>query len=117
MIYCQTINKECIAVHPMDDVRDTQFIELVKYGDVPMFAVWIDGGEYEWLWEFELTCPSDYERIKFSIFDAIYRCDTMLEIALALDKVFEEAFSDILIVDECENCEGCDCCGECKYLC
>ena len=44
MIYCQTINKECIAVHPLDDINRTHFVELVKYGNAPIFAVFVDDG-------------------------------------------------------------------------
>ena len=114
MIYCQTINKECIAVHPLNDINNTQFVELIKDGGIPMFSVWMDDGEDEWLWEFEMYSPSDYERVKMNIFDAIYECDTMLELAEALDAIFEDGFGDILIVDECD---GCECCSKCPQQC
>lgn len=112
MIYCQTINKECIAVHPLDDISNTQFVELIKYGDIPMFAVYVDDGEDEWIWEFDLSTPSDYERVKMSIFDAVFGCDTMIELAEALDDIFENDFEDILIVDECDDCNGCEGCSK-----
>lgn len=112
MIYCQTINKECIAVHPLDDIDNTQYVELVKYGDIPLLAVWIDDGEDEWVWEFELINPSDYERIKMNIFDAIFVCDTMHELAEAFDATFRRRFDDILIVDECDGCNGCTKCRQ-----
>lgn len=113
MIYCQTINKECIAVHPLDDIDNTQYVELVKYGDIPMFAVWMDDGEDEWIWEFEMLTPSDYERVKMNVFDAIFGCDTMYDLARALDDIFENYFEYILVVDDCSSCE---CCGGCnKY--
>lgn len=117
MIYCQTINKECIAVHPLDDINNTQHVELVKYGDTPMFAVYMYDGEDEWVWEFEMYTPSDYERVKMNIFDAIFVCDTMLELAEALDAIFENDFDDILIRNEDGECEGCEGCEEdcCKY--
>lgn len=111
MIYCQTINKECIAVHPLDDVDNTQYVEFIKYGDIPMFAVWMDDGEDEWIWEFELFNPSDYERVKMNVFDAIFACDTMIELAVAIDSIFKDEFEDILIIDECDEC---DCCGGCN---
>lgn len=110
MRYCQTINKECIAVHPLDDINSTQYVELIKYGDVPMFSVWMDDGEEEWVWEFEMFNPSDYERVKMNIFDAIFGCETMIELAEALDDIFNEEFVNILIKNECDGCEGC-----CKY--
>ena len=114
MIYCQTINVERIAVHPMDDMGNTQYVELIKYGDIPMFAVYVDDGEEEWYWEFEMSTPSDYERVKMNIFDAIFECDTMLELAEALDDIFEDGFATILIDDECANCNGCEGCN--KYM-
>lgn len=111
MIYCETINKECIAVNPLDDINNaSQYVELIKYGDIPVFAVWMDDGENEWLWEFEMLTPSDYERVKMNVFDAIFGCDTMIALAEALDAIFENDFEDILIEDECEGCNCCRCC-------
>lgn len=114
MKYCQTFYTESIAVHPLNDINDTQYVELIKYGDIPMFAVWTDDGEDEWFWEFEYLNPSDYERVKMSIFDAIFGCDTMLELAEALDAIFENDFVDILVVDECSECNGCEGCNKSK---
>lgn len=113
MIYCQTINKECIAVHPLDDIDNTYFVEFIKYGDAPMFAVSVCDDEYEVVWEFDMSNPSDYERIKMNVFDAIYTCDTMHELMCALNDIFESYFEEILIVDECGDCDECDCCDEC----
>ena len=115
MRYCQTINKECIAVHPLDDINSTQYVELIKYGDIPMFAVWVDDGEDEWLCEFEQFNSSDYERVKMSIFDAIFECDTMIELAVALDSIFRDGFEDILVENECECCDGCEGCNKYKH--
>ena len=107
MIYCQTINKECIVVHPLNDVNDTQYIELVKYGDAPILAVWFDNGGREWLWEFDISNSSDYERIKLSIFGVVFDCNTMLELAQTLDEIFNDGFKNILIKDKCDSCDGC----------
>lgn len=115
MIYCQTINKECIAVHPLNDTNSAHFVEIAKYGNIPMFAVWMNDGEDDWFWEFEMFTPSDYERVKMNIFDAIFECDTMLELAEALDAIFEDSFEDILIVDECDKCDGCEGCNKRKH--
>ena len=112
MIYCETVNKECIAVHPLNDIRDTQYVELIKYGDEPEFAVYVDDGNDEWLWEFDMTYPSDYEKVKLSVFDAISVCDTMIELANALNAIFVSDFEDILIDDECEYCSGCGACNK-----
>lgn len=114
MIYCRTINVERIAVHPNEDEFHTKFIEITRYGDEPVFSVRIDNKDEEWYWEFDCTCPSDYERVKFSIFDAIYECDDTYELACYLAEVFENGFEDILIFCKYEDmCEGCD---GCKYL-
>lgn len=110
MIYCETINKECIAVRPLDDEKNTQYVNIVKYGDTPMFAVCMDIGDFELIWEFEMNCPSDYERVKMSVFDAIFVCETMTELAEAFDDIFENDFKDILIVDECGECNSCKGC-------
>lgn len=112
MIYCKTVEVERIAVHPMNDVKNTQFVELVKHGDESVFSVWVDDGINEWFWEFDMTCPSDYERVKLNIFDAIFNCDTMLELVYALDKVFKDGFQGVLIEDECSRCVGCKYCCE-----
>ena len=114
MIYCQTINKECIAVHPLNNTNETKFVELVKYGDTPMFAVWMNDGEVDWFWEFEMSSPSDYERVKMNIFDAIFKCETMDELAWALNDIFEDEFVDILVIDECDGCDGCEGCSKYK---
>lgn len=105
MIYCKTINKEVIAVHPMNDMKNTQFIELIKDGENTVFYVWMDDGKDEWFWEFDMSCPSDYERVKLNIFDTIFECDTMIELALTLDEVFRDGFMRVLIEEnECEDC-------------
>lgn len=97
MIYCQTTNEERIAVHPMDNMKDTKFISLTKYGDDLMFLVSMYDGEDEWYWEFDMSCPSDYERVKLNIFDAIFECDTMVELAYTLDEIFKDGFANILV--------------------
>ena len=112
MIYCQTVNKECIAVRPLNDINNTQCVELIKYGSVPMFAVYVYDGKDKWTWEFEQLNPSDYERVKISVFDAIFACDTMPELAVALDSIFKDECENILIEDECDECDGCEGCNK-----
>ena len=115
MIYCQTVYEERIAVHPMNDVNNTQVVELVKYGDEPIMLVTLYDGKENWMWEFDITNPSHYERIKLTIFDMIHECDTMKELALMLDSIFIDGFSPILIgEDPCEDCEGCEFCDVCN---
>ena len=112
MIYCKTVEVERIAVHPMDNMKNTQFVELVKHGDETVFSVWVDDGKEEWFWEFNMSCPSDYERVKLNVFDAIFECDTMFELAYTLDEIFKDGFQGVLIEDECESCTGCKYCCE-----
>lgn len=112
MRYCETISKECIAIHPLDNIDSTRYVELIKYGDEPKFAVWIEDEDGAWVWEFDMTRPSDYERVKLSIFDAIFGCDTMTELIAAFDAIFNNDFEDILIDDECDCCS---CCGDCEF--
>lgn len=119
MRYCQTVNIEKIAVHPLDNIDSTHFVELIKYGNEPVFAVTMYDGEDVWIWEFEMYTPTNYERVKMSIFDAIFACDTMIELAVALDSIFRDEFEDVLIADECdccEGCEGCESCGSCEFI-
>ena len=108
MIYCRTINVERIAVHPMDDMENTQFVELTKYGDEPIFSVWVDDGKEEWYWEFDMSYPSDYETVKLNILEAVFECDTMFELVEMLDAIFNDGFETILIKDGCEGCSGCN---------
>lgn len=115
MIYCETFNRESIAVRPLDDIDNVQYVELIKSGDEPKFAVWVDDGDDGWLWIFDMTCPSDYERVKLSIFDAIFVCETIKELACAFDAIFTSEFEDILIEEEEEECDCCNCCGGCEF--
>lgn len=96
MIYYQTITKECIAIRPLDE-HDTYFVELMKRGNKPEFAVCIDVGEHEYLWIFDGSNPSDYERVKLNVFDVIFEWDTIHELVDSLDAIFRHDFDNILI--------------------
>ena len=115
MIYCKTINDEVIVVRSLNDIDNIQSIRLIKHGEEPSFSVYMYDGEYDWDWCFDMTNPSDYERVKIYIFALINECDTMAELGYELDSIFRELFDDILIVDvdECEDCCSCD---YCNYL-
>lgn len=97
MVYCKTVNIERIVVHPANTHRSSHVIEMIKYGDEPVFSIGLDDGDDEWYWEFDMTCPSNYERVKLTLFDMVYECDNMFELAELLDEVFWENFEDILI--------------------
>lgn len=100
MIYRQTINVERIALSSLDNINSTQFVELIKYGDVPMFAVYMNNGEDVRYWEFDMSEPSDYERVKMNMYDAIFECDTMEELGEALNSIFEDGFATILVDED-----------------
>ena len=100
MIYRNTINIERISLSPLDNINSTQFVELVKFGDVATFGVLAN----ECFWEFDMSEPSDYERVKMNIYDAIFECDTMDELCEALNAIFEDGFATILVSDE-NDCE------------
>lgn len=102
MIYRSTINIERIALSPLDNINSTQFVELVKFGDVATFGVFVDEELY---WEFDMSEPSNYERVKMSIYDAIFECETMEELGEALNAIFEGGFGEILIDDEYDEDE------------
>lgn len=99
MIYRQTINIERIALSPLNDTNSTNCVELVKFGDTATFGVFAD----EYFWEFDMSEPSDYERVKMNIYDAIFECDTMKELCEALNAIFEDGFSEILLYDDDEE--------------
>lgn len=111
MIYHGTYAKEVIAVHPMDDMKRTNFIELCKNADDPTFSVEVDDGFDTWFWEFIMEDNSIYERVKINIFDAIFECETMDKLVSVLDDVFHDGFKGVLIEDEeCDgDCENCSC--------
>lgn len=113
MIYNQTINRECIVFHPLNDEENIWCVEMTRYGDIPMFSVYMDDGTEEWNWEFEMFTPSDYDRVKLCIFNAVEKCETMLELACVLDSFFRDDFADILIEEGDDECNGCDCYCDC----
>ena len=108
MIYHGTYSIERIAVHPMDNMRETQFIELTKSADSPTF--WVTCScDKDWFWEFYMTNNSDYERVKLNIMDAIFECDDMDALMAVLSEVFMDGFGDMLVKDECDgDCENCE---------
>ena len=113
MIYCKTINEEIIVVRPLDDIDNAKSIQLTKHGEEPTLSVYMCDGDYDWDWGFDISVPSNYERVKLCVFDAINACDTMAQLGCVLDSLFREMLDDILIVDidECEDYCDCKYCG------
>ena len=107
MVYHGTDLVEVIKVNPIDKLSETHYISLIKSADKPMFHVTCCCDE-DWGYEFYMLNNSDYERIKFSIMEEVFECDTMDELMENLSEIFEDGFEDIIVNEEC--C----CCGECE---
>ena len=105
MVYKGSDLVEIIQVHPMDELDETHFINMVKPADSATFYVTCCCDE-EWIYEFYLNNNSDYERVKFNIMEAIFDCMTMNELLKTLSEVFEDGFSDMMVEIDC-NCENC----------
>lgn len=107
MVLCGFYTAEAIAIHPDDDLHETHFIYLEQSKENPTFSVSCCCDE-DWEYTFVYS-KSDYERIKFTIINAISECDSMEEIMDALSEIFEEYWADILVDTECDgDCENCE---------
>lgn len=111
MIYHGTYSKEIIVVHPMNNVRNHQCIELCKNADEPTFDVTIDDGNDIYAWTFDMCDNSIYEMVKHTILDVVFECNTMIELCAVLDDVFYDNFNEYIIEDDncCDGCESCNC--------
>ena len=106
MVYHGSDLVEIIQVHPMDDLKATHYINLVKSADTPTFYVTCCCDD-EWGYEFYLENNADYERVKFNIMEAIFECEDVVELLDELRDMFEDNFADILIGDVCDDdCEN-----------
>lgn len=93
--------------------RETYEINIIMDPVDPVFFVYSYANE-EWIWEFKYTNKTDYERVKQCIIDMVYGCENIDELMYALNDVFMEYFSDMLIYQEDEyQCENVSCS---KYL-
>lgn len=109
MVYYGTENIELIMLHSAGDESDMHFISMTKNADIPTFTVKCCCGN-DWEYEFYMDNNSDYERVKMSIMEAAFNCDTIEEVMEQLSEMFEDGFSDILVHNECNgNCEHCTC--------
>lgn len=129
LYYYDTITTEHIAICPMNnagyvDEEDMNFIEFTKYGDDLVFYVSMYVDNKEWFWKFDMEVPSDYERVKAAVLTNISNYNTMKELVIELDKLFNNNFEGILIEsnlheknkfrnnDECESENVCDECND-----
>lgn len=112
MVYYGTDMVECIAVHEAGDSENKHMIGMTKHADMPVFTVDCCC-DSEWRYDFVMNCSSDYERVKYNIMNAIFDCEDMNALLVALSKIFEDGFKDILIKeDKCKcngHCENCTC--------
>ena len=88
------------------------WIAIAKAKDEPKFCVTCCCNE-DWIWEFWYN-KSDYERIKFTIMETIFECDTAEELMEELDFIFDDGFGDIVAYEDEEEFECDGCCGECE---
>ena len=111
MVYIGTYTTEVIAFHVAGNYEDPHYIELQKHCELSTFRATCCCDE-KWVYEFDMSNPSNYELVKFNIMETIFRCEDMDELLTALSRVFEEGFANILIKNghNCDgNCENCTC--------
>jgi len=111
MVYNGTYTAEVITFHTAGIYEDMYCIELQKHCDESMFRVSCCC-DPTWVYEFDMSTPSDYERVKFNIMEQVFECDDVYELLNVLDEMFKDGFADILVEDECDcdgNCEHCNC--------
>lgn len=106
MIYHGTYAKETIVVHPNNDERNYQFIDIIKDANMPIFFVQIEDDGDLWTWNFQMINNSDYERVKLNIMETIFKINNMKQLIEILDNIFTDGFADILINDTDENNVG-----------
>lgn len=109
MVYGGTYTSETIVIKAEGQM---QYIELMKSANEPTFSVSC-GCDEDWGYEFIMEDNSSYERVKITIMETIFECESMEEVLSTLSEIFENGFADILIDNGCNgDCEHC----ENKYL-
>lgn len=109
MVYCGTLAKEIIVVHPVED-ETLYVIEMTKSAEEPVF--WVSCNyKKDMVWEFYLENNSDYERVKYDIMDNLFNCDTMDELMNTLAAVFEDDFCAVRVINE-----ECKCACKCRDI-
>lgn len=109
MVYCSTGKIETIMCHPMNNLNEVHYVDMIMSPDDPTFIVTCCCDD-DWCYEFWYDV-STYERVKYNIMEAIFQCSTMDELMKTLSEVFEDGFADALV---CE-CEFGECDGDCAY--
>ena len=99
MVYHGTCAIERIVVHPMNNLCETHVIELTKSADKPVFYVTCCC-DSDWFYTFYMENNSIYERIKYNIMETIFECDDMDALMRILSEIFEDGFSDVMVLDD-----------------
>lgn len=95
MTYFGTAVSECIIIHNDGDLKERHCIEMTKSANTSNFIVTCCCYD-DWGYEFKITNPSDYERVKFSIMEAMLVCEDMDELLTYLGEIFVDEFADTL---------------------
>lgn len=106
MVYHGTFVSEKIAFHPAGEPTKVHFIEMTKAANETLFWVSCCCGEEDWVYEFDMECPSDYERVKYCIMDTMFMCESFDGLLDELEEVFEDGFECTFIGNE--ECNDCD---------
>jgi hypothetical protein len=105
MVYHGTVVSERIGFYPAGDPANLHYIEITKAPNEPLF--WVSSCcDEDWFYTFAFESNSDYERIKYNIMEAVFKCESMNELLVCLSEIFEDGFSDILIHNECCEDKG-----------
>ena len=109
MIYCNTEKIERIWFAPESNEDILHYVEMYKSEGKCYVTIDCDD---DWMWAFKLDDPTNYEVVKYTIMDAMFKSCCVDRLKDNLDIAFEDCFADILADDECDD--ECVCCGGCN---
>ena len=113
MVYCDTEKIERIWFAPESNEDDLHCFEMCKSG--AKCYVTIDGDD-DWMWVFKLDDSTNYEVVKYTIMDAMFKSCCVDRLKDNLDIAFEDCFAEILADDDCDaecECGIGHCCENC----
>ena len=94
MVYRKTVFAEQIKYCPAGENDNTHYVQIEKRDRFFVVGFCCDT---EREYRFRLESESDYERVKFNIMEAIFKCDDPEELMDYLENVFDDGFASILI--------------------
>ena len=112
MIFCSNEQIEVLYVHENDNTDETHWIDITTSDDGMVFTVECCCDD-EWSWDFVYN-RTNYELIKYLIMDCIAECNTMQELILALNEVFETSCEDMVVHETELKEDEFECDGDCK---